>query len=116
MTTTTVKAGLRVAIFGGMLGLLPAVARADSASYPTRTATSRDLPDHAEAEARGAGNSSSSSATRGGGNSSAGRTSAAPDHTTLQAREPGSLDRTNGTTSMVPDHESAERRGTTSDR
>jgi hypothetical protein len=65
-TTTTIKATLRAAIFGAALGLVPAVALADSRServpdhataeqdardtVDTRHETTPRVPDHAEAE------------------------------------------------------------------
>ena len=102
---TTISAKLRAAIFGGALGLLPAMAFADSGSSGTETAT---VPDHAAAEARSVGDTL---------NASPESPAAVPDHAEAEARSVGdTLNASTGTTEGVrdqgvPDHATAERRG-----
>jgi hypothetical protein len=102
---TTISAKLRMAIFGGAVGLLPSMAFADSGSSGTDTAT---VPDHAAAEARSVGDTSSSIPES---------PAAVPDHAEAEARSMG--DKSNASTGAtegvrdqgVPDHATAERRG-----
>jgi hypothetical protein len=116
MTIATMKTGLRVATLGGMLGLLPGVAWADGATPSSGEVTSRDVPDHAAAEARGAGKDFNSSEASGDADkASTGGTSTEADHTTLETGAIGVVDSSNGTTSTVTDHASVERRGASPD-
>ena len=102
---TTISAKLRAAIFSGAVGLLPSIAFADSASSGKGTGT---VPDHAEAEARSVGDTSTSSPES---------PAAVPDHATAEARSVG--DTINSSTQATkgqqdqgePDHATAERRG-----
>lgn len=101
---TTISAKLRAAILSGAVGLLPSIAFADSASSGAATAT---VPDHAAAEARSVGETSTSSPESPAG---------IPDHATAEARSVG--DTVNAGTATegvqdhgVPDHATAERRG-----
>ena len=102
---TTISAKLRTAVFIGAVGLLPSVAFADSASSGRDTG---NVPDHAEAEARSVGDTSSSSPES---------PATVPDHATAEARSVGdtvnsSTGKTEGAQDPgVPDHATAERRG-----
>jgi hypothetical protein len=106
---TTISAKLRAAIFSGAVGLLPSIALADSGSGGKEST----VPDHAAAEARSVGDTSTSSPESPAG---------IPDHAATEARsvgettdaktgapegvqEPGTQDH------GVPDHAAAERRG-----
>jgi hypothetical protein len=88
------------AIFASALGLMPAAARAES-----NVAHVAGVPDHAEAQARGA--------EGGTGPMGASARMGAPDHAEAQARTvgryqpPNGLDRIQG----VPDHAEAQARG-----
>ena len=53
MTRTTIKSMLRMAVFSGAVGLVPAVALADSSSESTEPVTLQTIPDHEQAEAKG---------------------------------------------------------------
>jgi len=102
---TTISAKLRAAILGGAVGLLPGIAFAGSGNSGPETGT---VPDHAAAEARSVGDTSTSSPESPAG---------APDHATAEARSVG--DTINSSTGAikgeqdqgVPDHATAERRG-----
>jgi len=102
---TTISAKLRAAILGGAVGLLPSIAFADSGSSGTDTGT---VPDHAAAEARSVGDTSTSSPEPPAG---------IPDHAAAEARSTGetvnsSTQTTEGVQDHgVPDHATAERRG-----
>ena len=102
---TKISATLRAAILGGAVGLLPSIAFADSGSSGTESAT---IPDHAAAEARSVGDTSTSSPESPAG---------IPDHATAEARSVGeTINSSSGETAGmqdrgVPDHAAAERRG-----
>ena len=101
---TTISAKLRAAIFSGAVGLLPSIAFADSGSSGVETT----VPDHAAAEARSVGDTSTSTPQAPAG---------IPDHATAEARSVGET--VNPSTAApegpqdhgVPDHATAERRG-----
>ena len=101
---TTISAKLRAAILSGAVGLLPSIAFADSGSSGVETT----VPDHAAAEARSVGDTSTSSPESPAG---------IPDHAAAEARSVG--DTVNASTEApegvqdhgVPDHAAAERRG-----
>ena len=101
---TTISAKLRAAILSGAVGLLPSIAFADSGSSGTDTAT---VPDHATAEARSVGETSTSSPESPAG---------VPDHAEAEARSVGeTINPSTGATEGVqdhgvPDHAAAERR------
>ena len=101
---TTISAKLRAAILGGAVGLLPSIAFADSGS----SGTELTVPDHAAAEARSVGDTSTASPQS---------PAAIPDHATAEARSVGDTvnsgsDTTEGVQDHgVPDHAAAERRG-----
>jgi hypothetical protein len=102
---TTISAKLRAAVLGGAVGLLPAMAFADSGSSGTDTGT---VPDHAAAEARSVGDTSTATPEPPAG---------IPDHAAAEARSKGDTvnPRTQTTEGVqdqgVPDHATAERRG-----
>jgi len=102
---TTISAKLRAAILGGAVGLLPSLAFADSGSSGAETTT---VPDHAAAEARSVGETSTASPQSPAG---------IPDHAEAEARSTGeTVDPSTQTTEGVrdqgvPDHATAERRG-----
>jgi hypothetical protein len=107
---TTISAKLRAAILGGAVGLLPSMAFADSGSSGTETGT---VPDHAAAEARSVGDTSTSPPQSPAG---------VPDHAAAEARSAGeTVNPSTGATEGVqdrgvqdhgvPDHATAERRG-----
>ena len=73
---TTISAKLRAAILGGAVGLLPSIAFADSGSSGTEST----VPDHAAAEARSVGDTSTSSPQSPAG---------IPDHAAAEARSTG---------------------------
>jgi hypothetical protein len=101
---TTIKAKLRMAVFGGAIGLLPSVAFADSPSDTKGAGTTEGVPDHATAEARSTGDTADSRAEASG----------VPDHAAAEAR--GKTDETvpsEEATSTLPDHATAESRGAT---
>ncbi len=101
---TTISAKLRAAVLGGAVGLLPSMAFADSGSSGTETT----VPDHAAAEARSVGDTSTSSPQS---------PASVPDHGAAEARSTGetvnsSTQATEGVRDHgVPDHATAERRG-----
>jgi hypothetical protein len=102
---TRISAKLRTAVLSGTVGLLPGIAFADSASSGRDTGT---VPDHAAAEARSVGDTSTSSPES---------PAVVPDHATAEARSAGdTINPSTGTTEGVqdhgvPDHAAAERRG-----
>jgi hypothetical protein len=102
---TTISAKLRAAILSGAVGLLPSIAFADSGSSGAETGT---VVDHAAAEARSVGETSTSSPESPGG---------VPDHAMAEARSVGdtinaSTEATEGVQDHgVPDHATAEARG-----
>ena len=95
--STTIRAILRAAIFGGAVGLLPSVALADSASTPKGDESPAGIPDHAQAEAR----SMTDTAPRGD-------ETTVPDHAQAEARSATGTPPT-GNETTVPDHAQAER-------
>ncbi len=101
---TTISAKLRAAIFSGAVGLLPSIAFADSGSSGVPPA----VPDHAEAEARSVGDTSTASPEPPAG---------IPDHAEAEARSVGETANSSSeaTESVrdqgIPDHAAAERRG-----
>ena len=103
MTSTTMTAKLRAGILGVAVGLLPSAALADDATTPTGTETFERMPDHAQAEAQGAGEIATSSAET------------IPDHAQAEARNPGDPSPANSASNtmspIVPDHATAESRG-----
>ena len=103
MTSTTMTAKLRAGILGVAVGLLPSAVLADDATTPTGTETFESMPDHAQAEAQGAGKIATSSAET------------IPDHAQAEARNPGdqteSSNASNTMGPIVPDHATAESRG-----
>ena len=100
--TRTIKARLRAGIFAGAVGLLPSVAFANDGDNVKGTETTASVPDHATAEARGAGDEFSSSS---------GEATGVPDHGTAEARSEGNVTRSSSDeTPNVPDHGAAERR------
>ena len=95
MTRTTIKAMLRAAIFTGAVGLVAALALAESSSGPPEPVTLQTIPDHQQAEAKGG---EVGSATL-------------PDHSTAEDRgtlppDAVGLEAIKG----VPDHNQAESR------
>jgi hypothetical protein len=103
MTSTTMTAKLlRVGILGVAVGLLPSAGLAGDARRPTNSETFEAVPDHAQAEAQGAGRIAASAAT-------------VPDHAQAEARNPGDAttpsDTSNTMGPIVPDHATAESRG-----
>lgn len=104
----TIKAKLRTAILTGAVGFLPSVALANAPDVGNdangATASDQGVPDHAQAEARGAGGDATSSSAR--------TSSGAPDHAQAEAQSFGDTARSAGGAPMrVPDHAAAERRG-----
>ena len=101
---TTISAKLRAAILGGAVGLLPSIAFADGGSSGVETT----VPDHAAAEARSVGDTSTSSPES---------PAVVPDHAAAEARSVGEtinsgIEATQGVPDKgVPDHAAAERRG-----
>jgi hypothetical protein len=103
MNATTIKAMLRAAMFTGAIGVLPHAALADSGSKPTSEETSEGVPDHAEAQSRGAGATTPTTEEE---------TSRAPDHATAEARGKGAKIVPNDEkASRAPDHATVEDRG-----
>jgi hypothetical protein len=99
--TTTIKARLRAAIFTGAVGLLPSVALANDGDNAKGTETTASVPDHATAEARGAGAAFSSLGEEA---------TSVPDHATAEAQSQGQVTRARSEeTPGVPDHATAER-------
>ena len=103
MTSTTMMAKLRAGILGVAIGLLPSAVLADDASRAKGTETFEGVPDHAQAEAQGAGQIAQSSAAT------------VPDHAQAEARNPGDASESSNTSNtmgpVVPDHATAESRG-----
>jgi hypothetical protein len=104
MTTTKLMSMLRAAIFTGTVGLVPGVALADSGNNPPEAAL--PVPDHAEAEARGAEGQAMSAVAADAKDGSL-------DH--AQAERRGGANKTGtvlkeGTTTNVPDHGAAQSR------
>jgi hypothetical protein len=104
MSTTKFMSMLRAAIFTGTVGLVPGVALADSANNPPEA--TEGVPDHAQAEARGAeGHATSAVAAEAKeGNL---------DH--AQAERRGGANKTGtilneGSNTNVPDHGAAQSR------
>jgi hypothetical protein len=104
MTTTKFMSMLKAAIFTGTVGLAPGVALADSGNNPPEAAL--PVPDHSEAEARGAEGSAPSAAA-------AKANEGELDHAQAEAR--GGANKTGtvlneGTSTNVPDHGAAQSR------
>jgi|SRR5450631_140405 len=97
---TKISAKLRAAILSGAVGLLPSIAFAESGSRGGETTV---VPDHAAAEARSVGDSSTSGIES---------RSSVPDHAAAEARGQGDIrPPSDGTAAAVPDHATVERRG-----
>jgi hypothetical protein len=102
MTTRTIKAMLRAAIFTGAVAL-PMAALADADALPSGTEGAEKVPDHAQAEAR----------TAGGGEVGTSGDGVA-DHAQAEARTAGDASGASSATHEegVPDHAAAEARST----
>ena len=98
---TKIGATLRAAVLGGAVGLLPSIAFADSGSRGA--AETPAVPDHAAAEARSSGTTTSPSDESSPN---------IPDQATAQARRQDEVTPSREeATDRAPDHATTERRG-----
>jgi hypothetical protein len=98
---TKISATLRAAILGGAVGLLPSIAFADGGS--SGAVERPAVPDHAAAEARSSGETSSATDESSPN---------VPDHATAEARGQGeAVSSGEEAIDRAPDHATAERRG-----
>jgi hypothetical protein len=102
MTIRSLKTVLRATIFGGVVGIVPAVARAADETRSSGDSATRAVPDHAQAE-EGSGAAAATPTVE--------KTGGAPDHAESEARgAAGAVVPAAEQTAGTPDHDAVENR------